>query len=115
MINDQIKALQTADEYLVRLKSGVNDVVDLINDDKNEEACELIPLISEGLDWLIKVIILTKESQKDEILISDSSEHLNEIVEGLDSKDYMLVGDLFNYEILPILDRVHIQIKEILK
>lgn len=115
MMNEQIAALKSADEYLVNLSEGISNVAGFINDGKIEEACGLIPAIAEGLDWIMKVVVLTKEVQKEEILTNDIHEYLDGIVEALESEDYILVGDLFNYEILPILYRIHGQIKEILR
>lgn len=114
MINEQIEALQSANDYLDKLKEGVEKLVDFINNNEINNAYEMIPAIAEGLDWIIKVITLTKESQKEEIVTSDINDHLDSIVEALENEDYILVGDLFNYEILPILNKIHEQINEIL-
>lgn len=115
MINEQIEALQSANEYLYKLKDGIGTLVDFINNNEVNNAYETIPAIAEGLDWIIKVVTLTQESQKEEIVTSDINEHLDSIVEALENEDYILVGDLFNYEILPILDRIHEQIKKIVE
>lgn len=114
MMNEQIDALKSADQYMEKLKAGVSSIAEFINDNKISDAYELIPAVAEGLDWIMKIITLTSEVQKEQIVTSDINEQLDSIVEALENEDYILVGDLFNYEMLPILDRIHEQIKEIL-
>ncbi|ABR36393.1 hypothetical protein [Clostridium beijerinckii] len=111
MINEKIEALQTANEYLYSLKSGVLKLVQLMQEEKEQEAILLIPQISDGIDWIIKVINLTKDVQKRDIELDNINEHLETIIEALENEDYILVSDIFNYEIIPILDRIHDKIK----
>lgn len=111
----QIEALKTADEYLDKLKSGINKAVNLFANDKQERGCDYLALISKGIEWIVEVVSLTKESQKEEIEIQNINEHLESIVEALENEDYTLVGDLLNYEVLPILENVHEKIKESVK
>lgn len=111
----QIEVLKTADEYLDKLKSGISKAVNLFENDKQEEGCDYLALISKGIEWIVEVVSLTKESQKEEIEIQNINEHLESIVEALENEDYTLVGDLLNYEVLPILENVHEKIKESVK
>ena len=77
-----------------------------INSGDEKKGVELIPLISDGFDWLIEVINSTKDIHKGEVSIGELNEKLEEIIEALDNEDYILVGDLFNYEMAPILDEI---------
>lgn len=110
-MNDKFEALKTADDYLDKLKNGINKVIDLLEEDNENKACSYIIDIAEGIDWIIQVINLTSDVQKEKIDLSNMNENLNEIVEALENEDYNLLGDLFRYEISPILDRIHKQIK----
>ncbi len=110
-MNDKFEALKTADDYLDNLKNGINKVIDLLEEDNENKACSYIIDIAEGIDWIIQVINLTSDVQKEKIDLSNMNENLNEIVEALENEDYNLLGDLFRYEISPILDRIHKQIK----
>lgn len=110
-MNDKFEALKTADDYLDKLKNGINKVVDLLEEDNEKKACSYIIDIAEGIDWIIQVINLTSDVQKEKIDLSNMNENLNEIVEALENEDYNLLKDLFRYEISPILDRIHKQIK----
>lgn len=115
MKEQQIEALKSADEYLNNLKNGINKAVNLFEKGKEKRGCDYIPLIAKGIDWISKVINLTKDVQKEEITIDDMNEYLEQIVQALENEDYTLVGDIFNYEIQPILDRIHKQVKELLE
>lgn len=111
MLNEKIEALKTADEYLDKLKNGINKVVNLIEEENESKACSYISDISQGIDWIIQVIALTSDIQKEKIELVNINEKLNEVVEALENEDYNLLGDIFKYEISPALDNIHKQIK----
>ncbi|MGL5820576.1 MAG: hypothetical protein ACRCYE_02955 [Sarcina sp.] len=110
-MEEKLEVLETANEYLFKLKNGVGQLVGFMNEERESEACMLIPDIAEGIGWLLDAIKLTE----DVIGVVDGKEilegQLAEIVEALENQDFILVGDLFNYEVLPILDDIHVQIR----
>lgn len=112
MNNEKIEALQTANEYMNNLKNGIVNLANMIQEGREQEAINVIPQVVDGIQWVVQVIDLTKEVQKNEIGYEGLNEHLEEIIEALENEDYILVGDLFNYEILPILENIHEGIKE---
>ena len=107
MNNEEMDVLQSADDYLYNLKNGILKLVELMQEEKEQEAILLIPDISDGLDWIVKAVNLTKDVQKEHVEIDNINEHLETVIEALNNEDYILTGDIFNYEILPILDKVH--------
>ncbi len=107
----QIEALKTADEYLDNLEKGIINVFELIQEGNEQQGIKTIPQIADGMDWVSQVIEKTREVQEEEIRIGDINEYLEQIIEALENEDYILVGDLFNYEILPIMERAHKEIK----
>lgn len=111
-IKNEIELLNSLDEYLIKLKDGILKAVNYIQEGREQNAIQIIPNISEGLDWVIQAVSLTRDVQKDKIDISDISEHVKEVVEAFENEDYILVGDLFEYEIGPILERIEYEIKE---
>ncbi|MGL4452587.1 MAG: hypothetical protein ACRCTZ_15585 [Sarcina sp.] len=106
-MNEKIEVLQTANEYLFNLKSGINNLVLLMNEEKEQQACGLIPDIAEGIGWILDVARLTSDITGEVEGIDEIDNFLSEIVEALENEDYILVSDLFNYEILPILENLH--------
>ena len=93
------------------LKKGVISVFELIQEGKEQEAINIVPQVVEGMQWIIQVVELSKEAQKEEIQLEGINDHIEELIEAFENEDFVLVGDLFNYEILPILEEAHKQIK----
>lgn len=96
--------IESYNNYLVNMPNGCQKLVSLLQQDNYEEALEQIKFFSEGISWLIDV--------KDKLIMHDILvefdenkiiEYLNEINEGLEKRDYLLVAELFEYEIIPFL------------
>ncbi|KGM92776.1 hypothetical protein Z968_13205 [Clostridium novyi A str. 4552] len=111
MVNEKIEALVTANEYLNNLEEGIHQVVEAFQQEDENKGCSLIPLVADGIKWVVDVINLTRDVQKENIDISEIDEKLEEVVEAIENEDYILVGDLFEYEVLPIIQYVHKQIR----
>lgn len=114
MNDEMLEVLKTTDEYLEKLKKGIVDMVEEIQSGNEMKGVGSIPAIADGIGWVLEAVNNTKPVQKEIIEFNDINEFLNETVEGIENEDYILVGDLFNYEILPILERIHTDIKKIL-
>lgn len=109
----KIEVLETANEYLYNLEKGIEQVTEYIELDKEAKACKLIEDISEGLGWILEVIRLTEEVHKGQLSTTIIENNIGEIVEALENEDYTLVGDLFNYELLPEIEELHKGIKSL--
>ena len=114
-MEQQIETLKTAYEYINNLKQGIVTLVQYLQEEKEKKACEMIPLVADGIEWVTEAIRLTYEAHKGNVSSRDITEKLGEIVEALENEDYVLVSDLFNYEILPILEESQSQIKSIIE
>ena len=112
MKDDKIEVLNSVNEYLEILKNGINNLCELIQAGKEKEGINLIPQLADGIGWVIDAVTVTKDVQKKEIDITGLNDYIEESVEALENEDYILVGDLFNYEILPIIETIHGNIKE---
>ena len=76
------------------------------------EAINKVTLVIDGIDYISKVVVLTKDVQKDEISLDDLNEQLEAIIEAFENEDYILVGDLINYELLPIIENIQEEMKK---
>ena len=112
-MEEKIEALKTANEYIDNLKNGVENLVNKVNSGEESNGVALIPLIAEGLDWLINIIKLTSDVHDGTVSMGNANEILEQIIEALENEDYVLLGDLFNYEFLPILENVQVNIRKI--
>jgi hypothetical protein len=87
-------------QYIERIVEGVQTIADYLREDKVGEAMQLITQFSEGVTWLTQVIVLMRE-HKYYINVDPSqmNEFLLEINDGLERQDYVIVADMFEYEI----------------
>lgn len=113
-MEDKIEALKTADEYIDNIKNGIEDVVNKINSGNENNGVALIAQVADGIDWLAGILKLTSDVHKGRISIEDMNEKLGEIIEALENEDFVLTGDLLEYELLPVLDNVQNDIRKII-
>lgn len=105
-MDDKNEVLKTAYNYISKLEDAVDKIVENLDTDRINEGLKLIGELAEGVQWLTQAIILTKDVQKNEISIEELNIKLNEVVGALENKDYILVMDIFNYEIKEYLNEL---------
>ena len=117
MNNVELKreTLEMANEYMNNLFSGVKHSVELLYSGNESEGFSLIPSICEGIKWITEVLALTKNENENLDLVDILYEKLVEIIESFENKDYILVADLLNYELLEVLQDIQVYIEEKLK
>lgn len=108
----QREALTTANEYLFNLRNGVEETVTLFEQEQYSKACNMVASIADGIEYIEKIISLTKNVLIKELDNNKLNNILNDIVKAIENEDFVLVGDLLNYEILPILQEIHNVIQE---
>ncbi|ANB57884.1 hypothetical protein GFC29_2423 [Anoxybacillus sp. B7M1] len=92
-------------EYIERVVIGTQNIADYLREDRIGEAMQLIMQFSEGVSWLTQVIILMREHHYYiDIHPSKINQFLIEINEGLERQDYVIVADMFEYEIQPFFE-----------
>lgn len=103
---EEKEVLGTVNEYLYKLKDGIKSVSELIQEGKEQESFELIAQVADGLQWIDEAFNATKEYHKNELNLEEINDFIEEISEALENEDYILVSDLFIYEILPIMEEL---------
>lgn len=90
-------------EYIANIPQGLNIIVELLEKQQLQQAFNSIADLAEGLEFLIKVEQALKE-QKYSInsRIVEVIEIYNEINTSLVNKDYILLKDLIEYELIPV-------------
>lgn len=111
------ETLVDAAEYIKRLLGAIDDIVDKFLSGREDLALTDYVNFVEGIQWLFTVIQLTKDYVAELGLTVISDEKfvavLNELIEAFENRDYVLVGDLLNYEIKPIIEKWDITFREI--
>lgn len=64
----------------------------------------LIINITDGLEWIVQLITLRKDIYEEDMEVNKLMDNIKEVVEAFENEDYILIGDLLQYEISPIVE-----------
>lgn len=103
--NQQFEVLLTVNEYIKRLIIGIEQNIVLIRGSGIDECGDNLADIFDGLQWIYDALKLTSSVQSEEIDIEEIDGFLEEMLEAFQNEDFILMSDLFEYEILPILNK----------
>ena len=110
MYNEQLanETLIEASGYIKKVLVVIDEVLDRFLSGREDLALKDFPDVADGFEWLLNVISLTEPTQKKlEVEFKDVPrflEILNEMIEAFQNSDYVLLGDLLNYEAKPIME-----------
>lgn len=106
-MNELLEAIESYNNYLQKIPNGTIYIAECLRDDKFNEAFQTIKDFSEGVIWLIRVAErLIERNVEVSINVEQINSFLIEINEGLENQDFMLVADLFEFEIAPFFENV---------
>lgn len=114
-MNEKVDTLQTVSEYMVNLITGIEKAVEYFQSGEERKGCELISPITEGIQWMSDALTATKHMHKQDIDLNDMNGKLSDIVEALVNEDYILIGDLFQYELIPLIEDIQSNLNKILE
>lgn len=89
--------------YIEKIPQGADYIVNNLREDNLEKALLTINDFAEGIMWIITMADILSIDIVD---INKIKEYLLEINEGLELQDFILVADLFEYEIKPYFEGV---------
>ncbi|MEQ6356849.1 hypothetical protein ABNX05_19655 [Lysinibacillus sp. M3] len=88
------------DEYIKKVPEGCLEIAKLLRLGEIRSSMQIIQQFSEGMSWLLQASNLLSVNGIDtKFNIEQIENFLKEINDGLIVEDYMLVADLFEYEI----------------
>ena len=98
-MDNREEILITAKNYMERLIPGIDNISEkFINGEK--EAMEDLLDVVEGIQYISKVLKLIEIKEN---IIEFLNSYLNEIINAIENEDYILIGDLMKYELIPVL------------
>lgn len=101
LIHENIEFLQG---YLPKLIRAIDELTESFSNNLEKNAIKILPEIIEGLAWAVNSMAsLERVGTVKDIDINSLNSFLNEIQQAMENDDYILVSDLFEYEIKPIL------------
>lgn len=94
--------------YIPKLKEGISRVANLLQRGQENDACTMATSIIDGFAWLIHAvgaINALRPGYLPEAEIIAFKEISAGLLEAWRNKDFVLVSDFFEYELLPLIDR----------
>ena len=99
------ETMESYNQYISGLPNGCQAIADLIREDSIQEAVRNILQFSEGMGWIVDANRLLTENGQTVLLQPEKiHEFLDEVNNGLEIQDYVLVADMFEYEIKPFFE-----------
>ncbi len=99
--------MESYNSYLLNIPTGVLYIANCLREDNLNFAFTGIKDFSEGVLWLSDASNLIKQNGAwADLNIVQIQEFLIEVNEGLEKQDYLLVADMFEYEIAPFFEKV---------
>lgn len=96
------ETMNSYNDYLSEVPKGCQEISNLLRENNIKTAMNLIAEFSEGVIWLTTANKHFKNNDISCELNTDKiHEFLYEINHGLEIQDYVLVADMFEYEITP--------------
>ncbi|MEK5334327.1 hypothetical protein [Lysinibacillus sp. FSL W8-0992] len=100
-----IETQQSYNDYLAKLVKGCDDIVGNIQSNNLQQALQLILQFSEGATWLVDINQkLSTLGINNELKHESIQEYFSQINTGLEIQDFVLVSDMFEYEIKPFFE-----------
>lgn len=100
-----VETMQSLGEYLPRMVNGCREITNNLQVGNEATALSQMPQFVEGLQWIFEAITgIQKNGLLHEIDFGSLQEYFNGVVNSLEIKDYVLLADLLEYEIAPVLE-----------
>lgn len=100
------ETVESYNNYLIKIPRGCQTVADLLRADQIRNAMQIVADFSDGVIWLTTANdMFQKNGFKSELDSKKIHEFLNEVNNGLEIQDYVLVADMFEYEIKPFFEK----------
>jgi len=99
------ETLESYNNYIKNLPSGCQKIADMLREDKIVDAMKNTLHFSEGVIWLMDAVKLFERNNiKTSLNTTKINEFLSEINRGIEIEDYIVVADMFEYEIKPFFE-----------
>lgn len=106
-MNEMVKeSFESYRDYMRKMPNGCQQIADYLREDRIMEAGRIIAQFTEGLIWLVDMNkLLTPHNIVASLQEEQIFEFLNEINSGLEIQDFVIVADMFEYEIKPFFEQ----------
>ncbi|MFJ6264928.1 hypothetical protein [Lysinibacillus xylanilyticus] len=105
-----MEKLEIVDEYykyVAKIPTGLQYIADNLRADNIQTALNEILNFSEGITWIKQMEeILMEQGVNTNLNKHQLEDYLNLINEGLEKQDFVLVADIFEYEVMPYFEQI---------
>ncbi len=102
--NQKKELVVSLKEYLERFIPGTQKAVKWLQQGEEQKALEAIVDIAEGLEWISEAISLTQELYSSVLETDKINDFLIQLNQALEESDTVLIADILEYEIIPIIE-----------
>lgn len=104
--------IDSYNDYMKKVPVGCQKIADSLREDMIAEAMQDIINFTEGANWLSQASIYFQQNGISvELETEKIHDYLNEVNSGLEMQDYIVVADMFEYEILPFFEESSSEVK----
>jgi len=104
---DKLEIVDEYYKYVAKIPAGLQYIADNLRADNVPIALNEILNFSEGITWIKQMEeILTDQGVNTNLNKQQLEEYLNLINEGLEKQDFVLVADIFEYEMLTYFEQI---------
>ncbi len=96
---------QTAEDYLPKLAGGLMAIAELMRNGNEADGAFFFTKAADGLRWLAGFLRNIKSFDCQEI--KELGNYLTCLLDALENDDYVLIGDLLEYELVPFVEQVN--------
>ena len=108
---EKLDLVKSMVEDIENINLYIDAIVNKFYEGDEKIACEGMAFVSEELQWIFKGLDIISDMVNIYDINNNISQQIVGIIEDMENEDYILVGDLLNYEVKPLLE----QLIEILK
>lgn len=103
------ESMESYNKYVQNVIFGTVEIANKLRMDEAKEALNMISNFTEGIIWISEVNEkLRGLGYSVDLKIDSIQEFFEEINEGLQNQDFILVADMFEYEISPFFEQLEL-------
>lgn len=101
----RFEAFESAVHYIGRIQSGVPKIVESFQSGREDLGANMMIDLIGGIQWMVNLVTLTNEHLKvEETKVECLNTTLSQLNIAYENLDYVLIGDVLEYELLPVID-----------
>lgn len=99
------ETMESCLDYIPKLIKAVSETAEKIQSGNEAAGIRLMPPVFDGLQWVMEAIQgMQRNGFLREINLEGLLKQFKELENALEIRDYVLIADLFEYEIGPVLE-----------